>query len=199
MIRIKIPELPIEEGERLEQIRGSTATLSRLVDNFLFTEAIDHGALALARESCIIRTILEDVVLMLGMNSAERIQLSVVPTDAKYFLDPTMIEMAIANLADNALKYSPLATPVEISVTTDEAGLYIRIADRGAGMTTVELANMGKPYYRAGSSFGKKGSGLGYYFTKRIVEAHEGHLKAYSRNGGGLIVEIQLPKSPPVL
>jgi len=198
MIRIKIPELPIEEGERLEQIRGNTATLSRLVDNFLFTEAIDHGALALARRSCGIRSLLEDVVQMLGMNSTDRIQLSVVPTDAKYFLDPTMIEMAIANLVDNALKYSPFVALVEISVIADETGLCIRIADRGSGMNSEELANIGKPYYRAGSSLGKKGSGLGYYFTKRIVEAHDGHLKAYSRNDGGLIVEIQLPDSPYV-
>lgn len=199
MIQIKTPELPIEESERLEQIRGNTATLSRLVDNFLFTEALDHGALALARESCLILTILEDVVIMLGMNSAERIQLSVVPAEVKYFLDPTMIEMAIANLADNALKYSPQDTAVEISVTTEEAGLCIRVADRGPGMIPDELANIGKPYFRTGSSLGKKGSGLGYYFSKRIVEAHKGCMQAYSRNGGGLMVMIQLPESPPFL
>ena len=101
--------------------------------------------------------------------------------------------MAIANLADNALKYSPLASPVEISVTADETGLTIRIADQGPGMSTDELENIGTPYYRAGSSLGKKGSGLGYYFTRRIVEAHGGHVRAYSRDGGGLIVEIRLP------
>lgn len=193
MIQIKTPELAIPESERLEQIRGSAATLSRLVDNFLLTEAIDQDALALARESYAIQSLLEDVVQALGESSAERIQLTVVPTDAKYFLDPTMIGMAIANLADNALKYSPLATPVEISATADAAGLYIRIADQGPGISTDELAKIGTPYYRAGSSLGKKGSGLGYYFTRRIVEAHEGNLKAYSREGGGLIVEIQLP------
>jgi len=197
MIQIKTPELAIEESERLAQIRERAATLSRLVDNFLVAEAIDHHALVITRESCVIQPFLENVAQILESDSVERIQLRVVPADAEYFLDPTMIGMAIANLADNALKYSPLDTPVEISVTADEAGLYICIADQGPGMSTDELANMGTPYYRTGSSLGKKGSGLGYYFTKRIVEAHEGSLKAYSTDGGGLIVEIQLPGSSP--
>jgi signal transduction histidine kinase len=197
MIQIKTPELATEESERLEQIRGSAATLSGLVDNFLLTEAVDHGSLALARESCLIQLLLEDVVQTLGESSAERIHLSVAPTDTRYYLDPTMVGMAILNLADNALKYSPSGTPVEISVTADDAGVRMCVADRGPGLSPEELENIGTPYYRAGSSLGKKGTGLGYYFAKRIIEAHEGQMKACSRDGGGLIVEILLPKAPP--
>ena len=197
MVQIKTPELSTEETERLDHIRGSAATLSGLVDNFLLTEALDHGALALARESCAIQPLLDDVVQTLGGNSAERIQLSVAPTDANYYLDPAMIGMAISNLVDNALKYSPMDTPVEISVMADDAEVRIRVADRGPGLSTEELENMGTPYYRADSSLGKKGTGLGYYFTQRIVEAHEGQVEAHPRDGGGLVVEIHLPKAPP--
>lgn len=192
MIAIKTPDLSTSEAKRLEQIRGNVATLSGLVDNFLLTEALDHQAMALARAPCAIGPLLEGVVQMQREDVGERIVLTVAPPDAAYDLDPTLIGMAVGNLLANALRYSPPDSPVEISATVDATGLHIRVADRGPGMTAEELARLGQPYYRAGSSLGKKGSGLGYYFTRRIVEAHGGSLHAGARLDGGLEVELLL-------
>ncbi|MDD5333954.1 MAG: sensor histidine kinase [Rhodoferax sp.] len=192
MIEIKTPDLAISEAKRLTQIRGNVATLSGLVDNFLLTEALDHQAMALSREPCAIRPLLEGVLQMQREEVGERIQLTVVPPDALFHLDPTLIGMAVGNLVANALRYSPPDSPVEIAATVDATGLRIRVVDRGPGMREEELAMLGQPYYRAGSSLGKKGSGLGYYFTRRIVEAHGGSLRASSRSGEGMEVEIRL-------
>lgn len=192
MMAIKTPDLAAAEGTRLAQIRGNVATLAGLVDNFLLTEALDHHAMALSREPCAIRPLLEDVVQMQGDEGGKRIALSVTPPDAVFNLDPTSISMAVGNLAGNALRYSPPDSAVEISATLEGKDLRIRVADRGPGMGEDELAKLGMPYYRAGSSLGKKGSGLGYHFTRRIVEAHGGQLRAQARPGGGLAVEIVL-------
>ncbi|HTH39563.1 MAG TPA: sensor histidine kinase [Rhodocyclaceae bacterium] len=190
MIRIKAPELAVEEGRRLEQIRGNVATLSGLVDNFLLTEALDHGGVALSRQACPVRSLLDGVVRMLNEDAGKRVVVTVTPADGTFGLDATMMGMAVGNLVDNALRYSPADAVVEISATIAEDGLCIRVADRGPTMEEDEMARLGTPYYRANTSLGKKGSGLGYYFARRIVEAHGGRLQASARNGGGMVAEI---------
>ena len=65
--------------------------------------------------------------------------------------------------------------------------------DQGPGISADELEKLGTPYFRASSSLGKKGSGLGYHFTRRIVEAHGGTLTARPAPSAGLEVEIFLP------
>lgn len=193
MVQIKAKELPIAEAQRLAQIRSNAAILSRLVDNFLMTEALDHNALVPSRESCSIRELLEEVIRLLGDPARERIVLREYP-DATFDLDPTLISIAVGNLLANALRYSPPESFVEISALLSDTGLQIRIADRGPGMSDDELDRLGTPYFRATSSLGKKGSGLGYHFTQRIVEAHGGVLTATSRESSGLIVEMLLPE-----
>lgn len=192
MIQIKTPELASSEAKRLEQIRANAATLSGFVDNFLMTEALDHGALALSRESITLRPLLEAAIRMQGDNAGERIHLTVMPDDASFDLDPTLIGVAVGNLLSNALRYSPPDSPVEIAAIKEDEELRIRVTDHGPGMSEDELAMLGAPYYRASSSLGKKGSGLGYHFTRRIIEAHGGELHAYSCPGSGTAVEIFL-------
>ena len=190
MIRIKVPELAAEEGRRLEQIRGNVATLSGLVDNFLLTEALDHGGVALSRQACPVRSLLDGVVRMLNEDVGKRVVVTVTPAEGTFGLDATLMGMAVGNLVDNALRYSPADAVVEISATITGDGLCIRVADRGPAMEEDEMTRLGTPYYRATTSLGKKGSGLGYYFARRIVEAHGGHLQASARNGGGMVAEI---------
>jgi signal transduction histidine kinase len=108
-------------------------------------------------------------------------------------LDPTLMNVAIGNLLANALRYSPEESPLEIIVAQDEQGLRIEVRDQGPGVSPDELPRLGTPYFRAASSMGKKGSGLGYHFTQRIVAAHGGVMAARSPEGSGLTVEVVLP------
>lgn len=192
MIGIKTPELAAAESQRLTQIRGNVATLSGLVDNFLLTEALDHGGLALSRKQCPIHPLLEDAIRMLGEDAGQRVVLTVTPSSGAFSLDPTLMGMAVGNLVDNALRYSPPDSTVEVAATATGEELRIRIADRGPALSEEEMTMLGTPYYRADSSLGKKGSGLGYHFARRIVEAHGGSLQASAGDGGGMVVEIGL-------
>lgn len=127
-----------------------------------------------------------------GAGAGERIRLSITPDDASFDCDPTLIGMAVGNLLGNALRYSPPGSPVALDAMVDDNRLRIRVADHGPGMSDDELNKLGTPYYRAPSSLGKKGSGLGYHFTRRIVEAHGGMLNARSQPGQGTEIEILL-------
>lgn len=193
MVQLKLPAMPPAEAERMTNIRAGVSTLSSLVDNFLMSEALDHQALVLSIEDCPIRPLLKNVVEALGETVGERVILTLTPPDATYRLDQALIGMAVGNLLDNSLRYSPRDETVEISCIVDHEGLAIRVTDHGNGLSTEELAKLGMPYYRASSSVGKKGSGLGYHFSRKIVEAHGGSLHAYCPSKKGLEVFIRLP------
>lgn len=191
MIGLKLPQLVASEERRLEQIRHNVATLSGLVDNFLLSETLDHG-MRPNFQPCAIGPLLEQVLHILGEEAGRRTRLEVTPPDASFALDPNLIGMAISNLIDNALRYSPPDSRVEIRATNSAQQLSICVADRGPAMTAEEIAQLGQPYYRAESSLGKKGSGLGLYFTRNMVEAHGGRLLAHARPGGGMELEVRL-------
>jgi signal transduction histidine kinase len=194
MIRLKTPAMAPPEAQRLDLIRANASTLAGFVDNFLMTEALDHGALALALERSALRPLLEAAVRAQGDAAGERVRLDVTPDDATFDVDPTLLGVAIGNLLGNALRYSPAESPVELTVQLGSDGLHLRVADRGPGLGHEELARLGMPYYRAASSQGKKGTGLGFHFTQRIVQAHGGTLSARNRTDGGLEVELSLPR-----
>ncbi|MBO9538092.1 sensor histidine kinase [Herbaspirillum sp.] len=193
MVQFKTPTLPPPEAERLSQIRANVTTLSGFVDNFLMTEALEHGGLPLSREECAIRPFLENAIRQQGEAAERRIALRVSPDDARHSLDVTLMNVAIGNLLANALRYSPEDSPVEVIAEQSEQGLRIEVKDHGPGVEPDELPRLGTPYFRAASSIGKKGSGLGYHFTQRIVSAHGGRMTARSQEDEGLTVGLVLP------
>src|SRR5690606_8222861 len=117
------------------------------------------------------------------------------PHKISFVVDEVLLGVAVGNLLANALRYSPAGGKVDVQVSNDESGLRIRVADDGPGLDGEALAKLGTPYFRAETSLGKKGSGLGYHFTQRIVQAHGGRLRAWSQPGRGLAVEMVLPRA----
>lgn len=197
MIQIKMHDLPLLEQQRLHQIRNNASTLAGFVSNFLVTEALDHDAVELACKPWAIDALLEQSLQQLDDDARARLRVTITPQDASFVLDATLIQAALGNLVINALRYSSSAGEVDITVVQSAAGLRITVIDRGPGLSQAELETLGKPYFRAASSQGKVGSGLGYYFSRRIVEAHGGKLTARSPARGGLEVEIFLPQPIP--
>jgi signal transduction histidine kinase len=193
IIQMKTSEADFPETGRLKKIRERTSFLSSLVDNFLVSEALDHEALVLSRSRHHLRELLETTVQNLGETLDERMMISVSPPEATFLLDESLMSMAIGNLLSNALRYSPPDSPIEIHANVNADGLVIRVVDHGSGLTQEELDMLGTPYYRATSSVGKKGSGLGYHFSSHIAEAHGGRLQARNADGGGLEVELFIP------
>jgi signal transduction histidine kinase len=179
MLQLNSPHMPPKDAQRLALIRGNAATLSGFVERFLMTEALDNGALSLSRTPCRIHQMLEDVIRQQPATSRSRIHLQEC-SEGTFEVDSTLIGVAIGNLLTNALRYSPPDSSVDISATLGDTGLSIRVADHGPGLDAEELDKLGAPYFRGAAALGKKGSGLGYHFTRRIVEAHGGTLTARS-------------------
>jgi two-component system sensor histidine kinase MprB len=101
---------------------------------------------------------------------------------------PRQIERAIANLVDNAVKYTPPGTPIEIAVT----GVEVTVRDRGPGVAEEDLPRIFDRFYRAVEMRTRPGSGLGLSIVEEIVHSHRGSVFARNRADGGLEVGFVL-------
>ena len=108
--------------------------------------------------------------------------------------DPQTIERAVANLLDNAAKWSPDGAEVEVGVRQGT----VTVRDHGPGIDPEDLPYVFDRFYRARSARGMPGSGLGLAIVRQVAEAHGGEVKAEAADGGGTLMSLRLNGRPPL-
>ena len=98
----------------------------------------------------------------------------------------------LVNLLENANKYTPESTPIEMTAETDGDAVVLEIRDRGPGFAEGDERRIFEKFYRR-SVTGVRGVGLGLPICRAIVEAHRGTIEAFNRTGGGAVFRIRLP------
>lgn len=113
------------------------------------------------------------------------------------FADPDLIEMAIANLLQNAVKYSPSPAAIEIVVSREGANVIVSIKDFGIGIPEVDVPHIFDRFYTVDKARSRKfgGTGLGLSIVKTIVQKHGGKVEVFSKLGHGTTFKISLPGS----
>jgi signal transduction histidine kinase len=106
-----------------------------------------------------------------------------------------MLRMAVNNLIENAVKYSPSPNPIDITLARSNSESVIRVSDQGAGVPDSEKKKIFNKFYRAGNEETRraKGTGLGLYITSKIVSQHKGRIIVKDNTPSGSIFEITLP------
>ena len=112
-------------------------------------------------------------------------------------VDPNRMRQALANLIDNALKYTPRGGRVKIVATGDAGGVVLTVSDTGVGITSEELPRIWDRLYRGDKSRSTRGLGLGLSLVKAIVEAHQGSVSVESAPGQGTRFTVRLPPAVP--
>jgi len=112
-------------------------------------------------------------------------------------VDPQRIAQAVANLLDNAIKYSDPGGRVTIGASTENFQAVVAVTDTGNGIDEAQLDKVWQRLYRADASRSRRGLGLGLSFVRAIVEAHGGSVQASSSVGKGSTFKIVLPASGP--
>jgi two-component system, OmpR family, sensor histidine kinase MprB len=104
---------------------------------------------------------------------------------------PARLGRAVNNLIDNAVKYSPPGSPVEIAL----AGGELEVRDHGRGISAEDLPHVFDRFYRGAESRGRPGSGLGLAIVRQVVEQHGGTISAEGAPGGGTVIRMRLPSA----
>ncbi len=112
--------------------------------------------------------------------------------------DPVLLRRAIDNILDNARKYSPEGSKIELSVDAQPESTTVAIADHGIGIEPGDLDKVFTPFFRTDRSRAREtgGVGLGLALARRVVEAHGGKIGLHSVVGSGTVVTIEL-RTPP--
>jgi two-component system sensor histidine kinase KdpD len=107
--------------------------------------------------------------------------------------DPVLIEQVLVNLVENAVRYSPPASPIEITAWAKNGEMLIQVADRGPGVDAGDEERVFQKHYRGNQGGTSEGLGLGLTICRAIVEAHDGRILLGNRDGGGARVSVALP------
>jgi signal transduction histidine kinase len=175
----------IEESDRV------LTMLNTLMD---ITEA-EHGMMRLRRERKSVSELLENVLEVYRLVADEK-KIEITshcdgPCDAE--VDPSRIQQALANLLDNAVKYTGEHGRVSIECSSSDETVQVRIKDDGVGIPVAEQPRIWDRLYRGDKSRGQRGLGLGLSLVKAVVEAHGGRVSVESTEGAGAEFTVVLP------
>ena len=109
--------------------------------------------------------------------------------------DPTLIEQAVVNLLDNAIKYSNPGNTITVVSDTKESEILLSVKDQGIGIANKHLPRLFERFYRVDKSRSRQlgGTGLGLAIVKHIAQAHGGYVAVESTVGEGSTFTIHLP------
>jgi signal transduction histidine kinase len=173
-----------EEADRLRE----------LIDNLLDSSRLQSGTLQMEIQPVRLDSLVRDISVRVGsQNESLTIQLELKKNNVKCRADPTRLAQVLENLLNNAAKYAPGST-VRIGLDISEEGAHIWVKDNGPGIAEEHLEHIFKRFYRVPSnSAGVRGTGLGLFICRQIVNAHGGEITVESVNGSGTSFHIHLP------
>ena len=105
--------------------------------------------------------------------------------------DPVLLRLMLRNLLENAARYSPVGTTIEVTLTERDGGTQVSVIDEGPGIDEAHRQSITEPFRRLDQRYG--GSGLGLSIVQRIVQLHHGQLTLENGPQGGLIASCWLP------
>jgi len=183
-----------EAGEEVAKIDRAVHRMSDLIDVCLADDRLTSAVAALQVRPTELATLIEDICReKTELGQSERLHLAIAAR-MTVTADPAMLRVAISNLMDNALKYSPVTSgPVRIFLDAIPSGARITVADHGPGIPSDEAARVFEKFYRSPSATGTRGAGLGLYIVKQIVESHAGQIQVRPGPSGGSEFIITLP------
>ena len=189
------------QEEFLREIDGEVDRLSRLIDSFLDISKLDAGRpIEIVPVSFALGDLIRQAVQIQLAVSNRCIPTVEVPEDlGSVTADRDKVLQVLTNLLSNAVKYSPAGRPVVVSAERLPGAVRVHVTDRGLGMSPEQIENMFVPYYRIRDAKRKaiRGTGLGLYLSKHLVEAHGGQIGCESEEGVGSTFWFTIPDARP--
>lgn len=169
--------------------------LDRLLKNLLDMMRLEAGAVRLDKEWHSLDEIIGAALARLEGRLDGHAVSTAFPTDLPLvFVDGVLLEQVVINLVENAVKYTPPRSTIDLSASVRDREVVVEAADRGPGIHPEEETRIFDKFYR-GKSAREGGVGLGLTICRGIVEAHGGRIWAENRSGGGALFRFTIPLS----
>jgi len=196
---------PLNPPDRLElsgSIYREADRLDRLLKNLLDMMRIEAGAVHLNKEWHPMDEIVGAALSRLEERLRHHVVKTIFPPDLPMVeIDGVLLEQVVMNLLENAAKYAPTGSIIELSASAGDREVVVEIADRGQGIPAGEETLIFDKFYRAKPAR-EGGVGLGLTICRGIIEAHGGRIWAENRTGGGAVFRFAIPLSgeqPPLV
>jgi two-component system, OmpR family, sensor histidine kinase KdpD len=188
----------VDKMNLIQVAREEAERLNHLITNLLDVSRIEAGAIKISRQPSDVQDLVGAALEQLGSRVGTRPVNMDIPAELPFIsVDFGLIVQTLVNVLDNALKYSPGDSPIDIRARQVGQEMQIEIADRGIGIPPQDLSHVFDKFYRIQRPDNVTGTGLGLSICKGIIEAHGGRIAAENRPGGGTIIRIVLPLPEP--
>lgn len=188
--------------ESVEALRAESEHMQELVEQLLFLARGDSGRNTLQKTrlnlAALMREVWEESCMIDSDHVFECPLTDADASDARYEMtgDLAMVKQSMRIIVQNASKYSPAGSTVQLGVSSDAGAVAFTVQDEGIGMDEDSVAHIFDRFYRADGARdrGVSGSGLGLSIAKWIADAHEGTIEVVSREGVGTRFTVRFPR-----
>jgi two-component system sensor histidine kinase KdpD len=191
---------PQDQVELSSAIYDEAQRMSNLVNNILDMARLDAGFVELDKQWHPVEEIVGTVLTRLQKQlEGRKVKVNIPQGMPMIFADSVLIEQVLINLLENALRYTPADSPLEITVELSPFAVEVFVSDRGPGIPKGMETKLFEKFYRVRKEAAQSGVGLGLAICRAIVEVHGGTIRAQNRASGGAIFSFMIPveQQPP--
>jgi len=189
---------PEDMQKRADKIRAAVNRMTQLMESTLTAARMENGKVKFEVADCNVAGLLWDVCERQGEVSAgHEINCDVSGLPDSIRADASALEQIFTNLLGNAVKYAPENPEIDVTATTEGDDIVVTVRDYGIGMDADDMARIGERFFRAKTSMGIAGTGIGLNLVKNLVEMHTGRLDVESELGKGSTFAVRLPIAGP--
>ena len=182
-----------QQAKLIKNALTETERLNQLSSNILLAAQLEEGHYATAQETFSLSDLAATAVRSFAERFPGRLKEPYIAEGLELKGDPLLVELAMNNLIENALKYSPKESPVSVTLSAEGSrGILFQVADEGEGIPEAEKSLIFRKFYRVGSEQIRttKGTGLGLYLSRTIVRKHHGQISVANNHPRGSIFSI---------
>ncbi len=184
--------------KRVDKIRSAVNRMTRLMEDTLTAARVDEGKIAVEIKSCNVGQVISDACWRLQEIAKDHViscDICALPETIR--ADAGALDQVITNLLSNAVKYAPGAPDIQVTAHSEGDYVLIQVQDHGLGIDEDDLPKLFERFFRAKTSAGIAGTGIGLKLVKTLVEMHDGSISIDSRKDVGSTFTVRLPVNGP--
>jgi len=185
--------------KRTSKIRDAVVRMTDLIESTLSSARMEAGTIEIQAKKVNLASLVKVICArQQEITPSHTISVDVDALSSPVWGDAKLLDQVFTNLLSNAVKYAPESPQVTVKGTMKSGQIFLSVSDSGLGIPETDVPKLFKRYFRAGTSTGIAGTGIGLSLVKELVEMHDGQVIVKSKEGEGSTFTVRLPVYEPV-